>query len=105
MPSVLSNIATMVVFVGVVAMAVAAIVAGRRQEGQHHRDSDALWHDLRRAHRLSRREARRLRRMAEAASLDPKTLIFLEPHVLMRLADADGCGRAEVEQLMSKLYS
>jgi hypothetical protein len=102
---ILKDLGTLVVFVGVVALAVAAVVASRRHEGQHNRSGDALWEDLRKAHDLSRREAKYLRDMAERASLDPESVIFLEPHVLMHLADKDADSQAEVRELMSKLYS
>ena len=105
MPPLFTNVATIVTFIGLVALAVAAVVASRREEGQHHRSGDALWHDLRRAHSLSRREVRLLREAAERASLDPVSLIFMEPHVLMRLVDEQRVSHAEVQQLMSKLYS
>jgi len=104
-PPLFTNAATAVMFIGLVALAVAAVVASRRDEGQHHRSSDALWHDLRRAHGLSRREMRLLREAAERASLDPVSLIFMEPHVLMCLVDEQRASRTEVQQLMSKLYS
>lgn len=105
MPPVLGNIATIVTFGALVALGVAAIVASRRSEGQHNRSGDALWDDLRRAHGLSRREVRLLRSAAERASLDPKTVVFLEPYVLMHLIEKHNGERCEVQELMAKLYS
>jgi len=99
------DIFSLLVFVGLIALAVAGIVASRREQGQHNRSSAALWDDLRRAHGLSRRQARLLRKAAEAASLDPRSLIFVEPHVLLRLVDQSPAERAEIQQLMSRLYS
>jgi hypothetical protein len=98
-------LATIVTFAGVVALVVMAVVAMRRHEGQHRRSSDALWDDLRRAHGLSRDEARYLRATAERAALGPEALIFIEPHALMRLSDKDPESQAMVGELMSKLYS
>ena len=105
MLSLFRQIATIATFLGVAALAVAAVMASRREAGQRDRSPDALWADLRRAHRLSRRELRLLRRAAEQASLDPATLIFMEPHVLMRLTDDPSATRTETRELMSKLYS
>jgi len=104
-PELFTQVATIVTFLGIAALAVAAVVASRRHQGQHHRSPDALWAELRRAHGLSRREARLLRRAAERAQLDPAALIFMEPHVLMRLADDRSADRADLRELMSKLYS
>jgi len=104
-PPLFTNVATIVTFLGLAALAVAAVVASRREAGQRDRSSDALWHDLRRAHGLSRREARLLREAAERASLDPVSLVFMEPHVVMRLVDHQQADRSEVQELMSKLYS
>lgn len=97
------NVLTLGVFAGLIALAVTAIVVSRREEGRHTRSSEALWHDLRRAHGLSRREVRILRRAAEKAALDPRSLIFVEPHVLMRLADDNEASRGEIQDLMSRL--
>ena len=105
MPALFTNVATLVTFIGVIALAVAGVMAMRRQEGQAGRSSDALWNDLRRAHGLSRRQVRLLRQAAERAGLKPESLIFLEPHVLMRLVDEPGVPRTEVHELMSRLYS
>ena len=99
----MQNGLTLAVFVGLIALAVTAIVVSRREEGGHNRSSEALWHELRRAHGLSRREARLLRRAAERAALDPRSLIFVEPHVLMRLVEDDAASRAEIQDLMSRL--
>jgi hypothetical protein len=104
LPSIVTHLGTVAVFVGVIALAVAAIVASRRFEGQHHKSSDALWDDLRKAHDLSRRETRRLKDFAEQASLSPESLIFLEPHILLRLADKDPDTQAEIRDLVAKLY-
>ena len=105
MPPLLTNVATIVTFIGLAALAVAAVVASRRQQGQRDRSGEALWHDLRRAHGLSRRQALLLREAAERASLDPVSLVFLEPHVVMRLVDHERAKRSEMQELMSKLYS
>jgi uncharacterized membrane protein (DUF2068 family) len=105
LPSWLSNIWTLVVFAGVIAVAAAGIVASRRHEGQHRRSSDALWDELRRAHDLSRRQVRLLRRASEKAGLEPTNLIFVEPHVLMRLADERPESRDDLHDLMTRLYS
>jgi len=104
-PPLFTNAATAVMFIGLAALAVAAVVASRRQQGQRDRSSDGLWHDLRRAHGLSRRETRLLREAAERASLNPASLVFMEPHVVMRLVDHERATRSEVQELMSKLYS
>lgn len=98
-------IATIVTFAGVVALVVMSVVAMRRREGQHLRSSDALWNDLRRAHGLSRDEARYLRATAGRAALGPEALIFAEPHALMRFSDKNPESQAMVGALMSKLYS
>ena len=105
MPPLFRNVATLVTFIGVIALAVAGVMAMRRQEGQGNRSSDALWNELRRAHGLTRRQVRLLRQAVERAGLKPESLIFLEPHVLMRLVDEQGVRRAEVHDLMSRLYS
>ncbi len=109
LPSVLSDTATIVVFAALVVLAATAVVASRRHEGQHRRSSDALWRELCRAHGLSRREEKLLRKAAESAELDPKSLIFVEPHLLRRLiGDAtgeDGPGRKSGRRLLGKLYS
>lgn len=97
-------VATIATFAGVVVLAVMAVAAMRRHEGQHLRSSDALWGDLRRAHGLSLGEARYLRGIAERAALRPEALIFIEPQALMRLSDKDPESQAMVGELTSKLY-
>lgn len=96
---------TLTVFAGLIALGVYFIVVSRRQQGQHDRSGDALWDDLRKAHDLSRRETRYLKDLAQRASLEPESLVFLEPHVLMRLAEKDPESQAALQELMLKLYS
>ena len=103
-PSIMEQIGTAVIIVGVISLAVVSIVASRRQQGQHHRSGDALWDDLRKAHGLSRREVHTLRTVAERASLKPESLIFLEPRLLAQLADKDPESQALMQDLAAKLY-
>lgn len=105
MPTFWIQVGTLVMFAGLIALAVYFIVVSRREQGQRDRSGDALWDDLRKAHGLSARETRYLADLAQRASLDPASLIFLEPHVLTRLAEKDSDGRAEMREIMSKLYS
>jgi hypothetical protein len=92
----------------VVVLAVAAISANRRHEGQRDRDADALWDELRQAHGLSRSQTRALREAAIQAALDPKSLIFVEPHLVRRLAESpaqDGRPRTADLDLHQQLFS
>ena len=92
----------------VVVLAVTAISANRRHEGQRDADEDALWDELRQAHGLSRSQARALRDAATRAGLEPKSLIFVEPHLVQRLAESpgeDGRPRAAELELRQRLFS
>jgi hypothetical protein len=90
-----------------VVLAVAAISANRRHEGQRDRDADALWDELRQAHGLSRRQARALREAAAQAGLEPRSLMFVEPHLVRRLAELPADGRAGAGELdlQQRLFS
>ncbi|MBN2583315.1 MAG: hypothetical protein JXL80_09610 [Planctomycetes bacterium] len=99
---------TTMAFVAIICFAVVAVVLSRKLDGQHHRTSDHLWHELQQAHGLTRKQARRLKKAAEKAAVDPESLIFVEPHILQQaLRDAadDSPRRRELEQLTSRLYS
>jgi hypothetical protein len=92
----------------VVVLAVVAISANRRHEGQRDQDADALWEELRQAHGLTRSQARALREAATQAGLEPKSLIFVEPHLVQRLAESpgeDGRARAADMDFQQRLFS
>jgi hypothetical protein len=92
----------------VVVLAVAAISANRRHAGQRDQDGDALWEELREAHGLTRGQAKALRDAAARAGLEPKSLIFVEPHLVQRLAESpaeDGRDRAAEMDLQQRLFS
>ena len=99
----LYEIFTALVFTGVVVAGVVLVGASRRQEGQHNRSSEALWDELREAHGLSRREAEALRKVAEESSLEPASLIFVEPHVLKGAA-AGGAGAEALAERGTRLF-
>ena len=103
MPPLFTYVATTATLLGLIALAVAAVVASRRYEGRHNRVSEGLWSELVRAHGLSRHESRLLRRAAARASLDPESLIFVEPHAVRRLRD-DPAEPVDARELLARLY-